>query len=145
MVRAKVIIPKTTATERQARHAVMKALDKSAKQTRQRVLDKVADWKQKPDFTISGQGAERTVETENPVFWWQDQGTDPFVVQPPINPRTKRALAFQYHGNPVVVRRITRPIHNPGITGEHWTDSVAEDMERVMPDIFNDAFAEELR
>lgn len=78
-------------------------------------------WQHKPNWQIKRSGDESNIVTDDEIFAYQDQGTKgPYT----ITPRKKRALFWKGASHPV--RRVT----HPGLKAQHYSEKIAETMQR---------------
>ena len=62
-----------------AERAVNEAGEEAAEVARDKLLAFTASWKHKPTFRIQKQGLTWKVTTDDEVFFYQDEGTDPHL------------------------------------------------------------------
>lgn len=134
MARIKAIIPSRLGllAHGAAERAISEAGEEAAEVARDKLLAFTASWRHKPRFTIRREGYTWKVTTDDPVFNYQDEGTDgPYT----IRPRRKRALFWAGAAHPV------RVVRHPGLKAQDFTGQV----ERAMRGEFKKLMDEELR
>lgn len=99
-----------------------RAVSEAGEEAAHRAVDKfyklLARWKHKPTFKIQRSGYTWKVTTDDPVFNYQDEGTDPHT----IRPRRKRALYWRGAAHPV------RVVRHPGTQPQDFTGQVQAQM-----------------
>lgn len=115
-VRVKPIIPSRLGLlePRAAERAVNEAGEEAAERARDRFKKLLKGWKHKVDFKIEKKGYTWVVSTNDEIFFYQDEGTDPHV----IRPKRKRALYWKGARHPV------RVVHHPGTEPQDFTGQV---------------------
>ena len=131
MVGGKAIKLSGKGMQAEAMLAVDRAMDASAKLGRQRLQVRIASWKTKVKFVITGTGPEREVSTTNDVYRYQDDGTAPHIIRPVrfgrlrFIPRGQRGYIY------------ARQVNHPGTKAQEMSAKVAQELEnRDMPRIF---------
>lgn len=71
-------------------------------------------WKHKPAFKITRDDDSTTVQTDDEIFFYQDQGTKKHV----ITPSKKKALAWPGGRHPV------KRVNHPGTKARHFSTTV---------------------
>lgn len=132
-VRVKPIIPSRLGLMEPgaAQRAVNEAGEEAAERARDRFGKLLRGWKHKVDFKIEKKGMTWVVSTNDEVFFYQDEGTDPHT----IRPRRKRALFWKGAAHPV------RVVRHPGTPPQDFTGQVQE----FVRDDFKQLMDEELR
>lgn len=115
-----------------AERAISEAGDETAHRAVERFEKLLASWSHKPAWRITRQGYTWKVTTNDPVFNYQDEGTEgPYM----IRPRRKRALFWQGARHPV------RAVRHPGLKPQDFTGQV----ERASRNDFKELLEEEIR
>lgn len=136
MVSASTIKLSGKGMQAEAMLAVDRAMDASAKLGRQRLQVRVASWKTKVKFLVTGTGPEREISTTNDIFRYQDDGTAPHI----IRPRRFGRLRFIPRGQRGFV--YARQVNHPGTKAQNMSEKTAKQLEdHDMPRIFDREFA----
>lgn len=115
-VRVKPIVPSRLGllAPGAAQRAVNEAGEEAAERARDRFRKLLSAWRHKVDFTIKKQGYTWIVSTDDEIFFYQDEGTDPYT----IRPKRKRALYWKGAAHPV------RVVRHPGLKPQDFTGQV---------------------
>lgn len=155
----RVIIPKRLIfePERLAR-AITNGLDGGAKGAKVDFGVTVQTWQNKPEFTINEAPGERIIGTDDEVYGYVNDGTDPHI----IVAKSAKALAFQWGGKgsykpkssvrvigssgggasgPVVKRK---RVKHPGTAAREFDEVIAEKWRELLPQIMQRAIDAEV-
>lgn len=100
-----------------AERAVINAGNTAAVQMTKRIQQQLRGWKHQPSFTVKRSQFVWRIRTDDPVFLYQDEGTDgPYL----IRPRRKRALYWRGARHPV------RSVRHPGLKAQDFTGRAAQ-------------------
>lgn len=81
----------------------------------------VQRWKHKVRFSIKQRGDEATIDTDDKIFKWQDEGTKgPYT----IRPKRKRYLYWKGARHPVKV------VRHPGLKPQNFSKTVQEAVDK---------------
>lgn len=122
----------------------MKAIDEVFKDTAKRIkadFEKiVSTWKQSPEFYIVKQDSKYQIVTPDPVFHYVSRGTRVryAVMTKDFIPKTQPGVAVGGMGAGKV-QFISRKTPRPGIKARHYERMVADDWQRVVPRLVEEA------
>ena len=144
MIRLRTIRPSRDPFDLAAyRRARTKALDETAKETKQLLEQTTATWRDKPAFEIQENGEnERVVGTDDEIYGYVDDGTRPHV----IVAKSGGVLAFgpgaQAKTRPRVISSgsgsrggatVFRPrVQHPGTEAREFSETIAEQADELL-------------
>lgn len=107
---------------RKHKAAIILARDIAAAAALKDLEGTVRAWKHKPAFKITRDDDSTTVQTDDEIFFYQDQGTKKHV----ITPSKKKALAWPGGRHPV------KRVNHPGTKARHFSKMVNERAEKFL-------------
>jgi hypothetical protein len=135
---------------RKLRRAIDNALDGAAKAVKIDLSVTTQTWRNRPTFTIEKDGDSRTVATDDEVYGYVDEGTEPHLI---VAKSPNKPLTFGIGGRPKTAPKVigSRPgargstivraqvVHHPGTTAREFTDTTKEKMDDRLPDLLQRA------
>lgn len=149
-----VKVPKELINTSKLRRAIENALTGEAKAVKVDLDTTTRTWKHKPEFTIEKEDGRRTVATDDEVFGYVDEGTEPHI----IVARNKPMLTFGVGGSPKTTPRVIgskagtkgstivrkQSVHHPGTAAREFTETVKEKWDQRLPDVLQRAIDSEV-
>lgn len=127
------------------RRAINNGLDGAAKATKVDLDVTTQTWKNRPTFTIEKEEGKRTVATDDEIYGYVDEGTEPHLI---VAKSPNRPLTFGIGGSPKTTPRVigSRPgtrgstivraqvVHHPGSAPRAFTDTIRDKWDEKLAD-----------
>lgn len=140
--------------------AVKKGMRQAAEKVKEDFEQTTATWEHEVAFTITPDGDNFIIGTDDQRWKWIDEGTEPFQM-PAIVPKNKKALTIVGPGVPktmpgrvrsgsgskggiVVIRRSTKSYTHPGIKARNFSGTIRKRWQRGVAPFIRTAIREVL-
>lgn len=150
----RVVVPKELVNTAKLRRAIENALTGEAKAVKVDFGVTTQTWKHRPEFTIESEEGRRVVATDDEVFGWIDEGTDPHIIVAHNAP----VLTFGVGGSPKTAPRVigsragtkgggivrAKQVHHPGTAPRLFTDTIRDKWNDRLSDVLQRAIDAEV-
>lgn len=163
MVRLSVeaVLPKVQSDPKKFERDLKKRYKRLQSQIRRDFKKTVRNWEKKPKFFVKRRaikgGFAFDAGTDNEVYRWLNEGTDPYIIRAKNAPRLVFRVPYSAQSTPRTLKsrrggfasdaeiRTAKSVKHPGIEAREWTRIIAERFQEKVVEEGNKALQEYLK